>query len=372
MNRITQIRIKNYKSLQDVEVDLGALNVLVGKNASGKSNFLDALMFLQNIFRQNLNAAIVGQANTTSVSQLAYNYDQSQAISIAIVINYNNIEYEYKIEFYPSSDEQGKFPINTYEIYIADGVVFFERQDTLWLKKPDGIEIALQSHFSVLPLMSAIPQIEPFFEFISDMFFYEIAPSSVGYIAKTQDKQLRMDGGNFATAFKHFQETSRFQDEFQESVKKILPHIKFVEAVERLGLNAYQIGVKTHNNLQLLLPLESDGTKQTIGMLFALYQEPSPTLTAFEEPENLLHPGALAVLCDVIKESSIRNQIILTTHSPDMIARFDVNDLRIVERTSEGTKIGYLDASQREAVEQELFGSDSLLRIQGELRRQTE
>jgi hypothetical protein len=61
---------------------------------------------------------------------------------------------------------------------------------------------------------------------------------------------------------------------------------------------------------------ESDGTLRLAGILTALFQQPSPTLLGFEEPELAIHPGALPVLYDFLAEGSVRSQILLTTHSP--------------------------------------------------------
>jgi len=105
-------------------------------------------------------------------------------------------------------------------------------------------------------------------------------------------------------------------------------------------------------------------------MLVALYQyQPSIPLLALEEPENALHPGALAVLSDVLYEASRQHQIITTTQSPDLISRFKVNELLVVERVSGISEIGPVDEMQREAVEEKLFTTGDLLRIEG-LRRQ--
>ncbi|MEW6211609.1 MAG: AAA family ATPase, partial [Acidobacteriota bacterium] len=115
-----------------------------------------------------------------------------------------------------------------------------------------------------------------------------------------------------------------------------------------------------------------DGTLRMLAMLVALYQSEPPyaqTLLGLEEPENALHPGALAVLNDVFREAALRNQIIITTQSPDLISHFTVDELRIVERDQGVTKIGPIDETQREIIEEELFSASDLLRIQ-DLRRE--
>ena len=76
---------------------------------------------------------------------------------------------------------------------------------------------------------------------------------------------------------------------------------------------------------------ESDGTLRALATLTALYQDVPLSYAgplSLEEPENALHPGALAVLADAIREAATRRQIILTTQSPNLITWCRADDLR--------------------------------------------
>jgi len=117
------------------------------------------------------------------------------------------------------------------------------------------------------------------------------------------------------------------------------------------------------------LPEESNGTLHILQLLTALLQPYTPSLLVIEEPENGIHPGALAMLCEIIEEASLRQQIIITTHSPDLITKFDVNAIRVVEMTDDGTKIDMLDDRLLEAVNQKLFSTSDILSMEGRLRR---
>ena len=120
------------------------------------------------------------------------------------------------------------------------------------------------------------------------------------------------------------------------------------------------------------LGLESDGTIRLIAILTALYQSPPRTLTVIEEPERNIHPGALGVLADVIKEASTRGQVLITTHSPDLIDHFDADDIRVVERVDGATVVGRMDRTQREVVREKLFTTGELMRVQGLIRDEDE
>lgn len=110
---------------------------------------------------------------------------------------------------------------------------------------------------------------------------------------------------------------------------------------------------------------ESDGTIRILALLVALYQDLQDMLLVIEEPELSLHPGALSVLAGVIKEASLRNQIIITTQSPDLISEFPIATLRVVENRQGSTVIGPLLPEQIEAINRDLFTTGDLLRIEG-------
>ncbi len=110
---------------------------------------------------------------------------------------------------------------------------------------------------------------------------------------------------------------------------------------------------------------ESDGTLRALALLMALNQMPGPSIIGVEEPELMIHPGAMGVLANVIRGTSHRSQVILTTHSPDLITNFPVNSLRIVDLENGATKIGPVREDERQIVEDKLFKAGDLLRLGG-------
>ena len=82
-----------------------------------------------------------------------------------------------------------------------------------------------------------------------------------------------------------------------------------------------------------------------------------------------MHPGALPVLVDAIREASYNGQVIITTHSPDLIARFDPDVIRVVEKVDGQTKIGKLEQHQIDVIRDHLFDAGELLFMEG-LRRE--
>jgi predicted ATPase len=100
-------------------------------------------------------------------------------------------------------------------------------------------------------------------------------------------------------------------------------------------------------------------------MLTALFQEPAPSLIGFEEPELAVHPGALPILYDYLVEASERSQIVITTHSPELMDLFDIDCIRVVERRNGVTTVAPVEERQRELVRKRLFSTSELLYAEG-------
>ena len=110
---------------------------------------------------------------------------------------------------------------------------------------------------------------------------------------------------------------------------------------------------------------ESDGTLRSAALLTALVQSPPPSLMAIEEPELAIHPGALTVIRDFIVEAQNHAQIVITTHSPELLDHFDADYVRVVHRAADATRISVMDEDQRQAVRDSLTTLGDVLRHEG-------
>jgi predicted ATPase len=112
----------------------------------------------------------------------------------------------------------------------------------------------------------------------------------------------------------------------------------------------------------------SDGTLRALGILVALFQgnrDYSPTLVGIEEPETALHPAASAALREALARAARHTQVIVTSHSPDLLDDRDIPTDVVMSVVSEvgETRIAPLDEASREAIRQHLFSAGELLRL---------
>ena len=114
----------------------------------------------------------------------------------------------------------------------------------------------------------------------------------------------------------------------------------------------------------------SDGTLRALGVLVALFQSggseaPGVSLVGIEEPEVALHPAAVGALLDALREASRSRQVIVTTHSPDLLdlAEMDSELLLAVYAEKGSTQVAPIDEPSLEAVRRALYTPGELLRL---------
>ena len=180
---------------------------------------------------------------------------------------------------------------------------------------------------------------------------------------------LLPDGANAASVLERIE--SRRRDDFKRLssfLEVIVPNTREI-SVNRYGKNlSLEITQTWGEGTPKALKFEgfnmSDGTLRAIGLLAAVFQRPAPMLIAIEEPEATIHSGALGAVLDLLWETSERLQIIVTTHSPELLDRREIADrhLRMVEWSEGVTRVGPVSDANRRALREGLTEAGGLLR----------
>ena len=108
----------------------------------------------------------------------------------------------------------------------------------------------------------------------------------------------------------------------------------------------------------------SSGTLYALGLIVAALQHPAPSLITIEEPELNIHPGALEAIADILNIAAQRTQVVVTTHSPDLLDTkwIQPENLRVVGWENGATHISGLGEAPVKALQQHLMGAGELLR----------
>ena len=385
---ITRVVLKNYKSIAACDVRLGPLTFLVGRNGSGKSNFLDALRFVADALNTSLDHAVRARGGINDVCKRADKSINDVYKRSDKSINESD-HFSIRLEFALPDGSTGYYAfqimiggvIRRYEVQTEECRFHNENLNTsdTYFNVVKGnvtdtsVKVAPAAARDRLYLVNAsgLPEFRPVYDAFSRMGFYNL---NLGIIRDLQDPDLGdmliQDGSNLTSVFNQL--PSEVQKNIQEYLQVVVPGVQRVYVrkfgpKETLGFRQEVAGDK--RPLGFIANNMSDGTLRALGILVALFQgnqeaQRRVTLVGIEEPEIALHPGAVAVLLDGLRDAADRTQIIITTHSPDLLddKHLDVDSILAVKRHDGGTVIAPVDDASRSVVRDRLFTAGELLR----------
>ena len=372
---LTRVVVRGFRSLENVTVNLGPVTVLVGPNGSGKSSFIDALAFLRQALHSSPQAAFQSRGGFDQV--LIQTGSKPDTVSIEVQIQSRTeaaFSGSYFVRFELKKRPARLAVEESCEMTVGPerAVHRFRVKEGQWKVSVEGVEPQLAEDRLALPLMTGLEYFAPMYNALTSVHVYHIGLDTLRAWQKPdRGAQLVMDGSNAASVLQRLREADEVSyQRVVQTVSSMVPSIRNVDVTTRQRGReltfAFSESFVGHRDVSFRAAGMSDGTLHALGILLAAYQENPPTLIALEEPEAAVHPGAAAVLAEALQEAGLRTQVLLTTHSPDLITRFDVDALRAVERNPSGvTVIAPVAESQREAIRRRLFTAGELHRIEG-------
>lgn len=370
---ITRVILKNYKSIAACDVRLQPLTFLVGRNGAGKSNFLDALRFVADALNHSLDHALRARGGIRDIRHRSPGSPNHFNIRLEFTLP-NSVTgyYAFSIE----SRSRGRYAVQTEECRIQRGQdntpeAYFRVDNGKTIDTSVKVAPAAIKDRLYLVNASGLPEFRPVYNGFSRMGFYNLNPD---IIRDLQDPDpgdmLRQDGSNLNSVFKQL--SSDVKKNIEEYLAVIVPGVHKVHARKcgpKETLQFRQYVTEDKDSLIFYANNMSDGTLHALGILVALFQgnqkaEERVTLVGIEEPEIALHPGAVAVLLDALRDAAHRTQVIITTHSPDLLEdkHLDVDSILAVEADDGDTVIAPVDDASKSVVRDRLFTVGELLR----------
>ncbi len=385
---LRRVSIRNYKSIAACDVELGKFTVIVGRNGSGKSNFLDAIRFVAESLDTSLDHAVRARGGMDDVLrrtgtsadalgiELHFELPDGRAGVYAIeVIGLPQGRYRVRHErlqiLAPGCDSVG-FETRDGEV---TRVPYSELNPTTMVVGEDTVVIHAMPKLApdrlYLVTLSGGNDFRDVYEALKGMAFYNLSPDQIRQLhAADSSDVLRRDGGNLASvAGRLFAESPALKERLLEYLNVIVPEVDDIRRSSVEGFDYLSFQINDIGDTPLRASAMSDGTLRVIGNLIAAMQfvgngQRLP-LVALEEPETALHPAASAALLDALREAAVEKQIIITTHSADLLDELDLEtDTLVVAQLHQGrTEIDAVDSVGASAIRDHLFSAGELLRL---------
>jgi len=388
---ILRIHVENFKSFSFIDVELTRFNIVIGSNAAGKSNFTSIFRFLRDIASHGLINAIGMQGGPDFLRNAKIGTERDLAIRVVyqpdermevvdtgqkdlplLGLRACESSYEFAIRF---SGEGDDFVITRDRLVIGCTISACECAGTRTVEKEvlgrGEIQVSCDSgeiHYKVslpegccltqddvvpvlfrnkrLPkktlLLETIygfplPHLDRFFDRIA---IYDIDPKLPKKgVAITGKRELEADAGNLALVVKALIEDPEKKRKFSNLLRDTLPFVeefsvrKFMDVSLILTLRERYI-----KSRDLPASALSDGTIVIFALIIALYFEDKPFII-IEEPVSHIHPFLVSRVIAMMKEASAKKQIMVTTHSTEVVKHASLHDILLISRDSEGFSI---------------------------------
>ena len=369
---LNRVVLRNFKSIGACDVQLGPLIYLVGANGSGKSNFLDALHLVRDALMGSLDNALNERGGLTEVLQRSSGESTHFAIRLEFTLRTGQTGfYAFNVATLPGRGYEvqtekcaiGSVGEGPY-FHVERGVLKASSEPTFPAVTPDRLALVSASGMAVF---------RPVFDALTAMGFYNLNPKLMREPQKPQDgRLLKPAGENLVSVIGHLERVAPDKLHHIESyLKLVVPLMHGLERKQMGTLETLEFRQDVAGAQQpWRFPAQnmSDGTLRALGVLTALFQgnqDFSPSLIGIEEPETALHPAASAALREALTKASETTQIMVTSHSPELLDDRSIQPEQILAVVSEGgnTRIGPLDAASIGMMRKSLFSAGELLRL---------
>ncbi len=327
--KLTKLYIHNYKSFYNTTVELDKLNIVVGENNSGKSNLIDVLEFIDIAIHKDIERAIDDKGGYERIKN--YSAIGEEKVIIRATIDLGRIE---------SSLDGGSFEPGYFTVSFS------------FTKKSSCYIICSHHGYIQIEYFNKKRKKEKFifkdknvcnyFYMMREDIFYNVLISTYYFNAKiirdksNQDSRyskLLKDGSNLGKVLYEIKEKDK--NRFEAISNSLITTVNEIDGIEvyKVASN-YIIAFNERGKEPIAIHTVSDGTINFLATMTALNQFNNSSLLSFEEPERHLHFKVVNYLLDSFRSSE--KQILITTHSTEMLKYANLNEVIFIYRDSDG------------------------------------
>lgn len=335
---ITRIEIEGYKSIKNLDIALENINILLGANGVGKSNFVSIFSVLRSIHNHNFQSFIIKQGGANSL----LHFGNKHTSEIKLVIYFKSVD-----------NNENKFIV---DLEASQNTLFLKSVKTAFLSYGNWTEReyeknVFESKFQEISTSQAFWVNSRLKEFAVYHFHDTSDTSAMKGLSNINDNHsLRTDGSNLpaflfylnVTHPKHFKR-------IELTIREIVPFFeRFELKPNQLNNQTIQLEWKEKNFPDVYFNAFhlSDGTLRFIALATLLLQPNPPQTIIIDEPELGLHPVAINKLAALLRKIAKRTQVIISTQSTNLIDNFEPNQIIVTDRKDNQTSFKRLNNNE--------------------------
>ncbi len=363
---IKKFSVKNFRNVNIENIEFDKINILIGPNNSGKTNFIKALSFFANMIiggkDNSYESSFLAEVDRNGWEKLLNKYADNSEVEFKWTIQLNEEDCDYSFAFNVGSQPQNFFitkeeldmsvipvwekrPFNHFKCHtekknecvfstadkkgqqnrrvtmpVSDqDTVLFQFKDTLYDKPELDKEKIIRKEFS-----PKFEQLQKYFKGFCSYSSAQFSLPNIRQAAETKVKGLILskDGSNFINVFNYYKSKDIFfKVRYEEKLKELMPFVTTTDITTEFEKLVFRLG---YDYKQFDLSDISDGTIKAMimALLITLPEKESYSLLALDEPEMNLHPAWQKVIGRWMQTIGGSRQYFISTHSPDFLDVF--------------------------------------------------
>ena len=371
MPLLRRVSMKRFRSFPAASIELDNPTFLVGQNGAGKSNLADLFAFLAEAMTSPLPAVF---DRRRGIGAVGYRNVITRAFNLGLKVELENVNPDtrravYAFELGPAGSRGFEVVREQCAVELTDGSRnWFDRVGDEFGSSADSLKPVLDASALALPLIAGDKRFYWVLRFLTKMRAYRIEPA---VLRETQDPsggtRLHPDGSNTASVLRDIERESPGDwQKIRALLESVAPgtiDVRPTRQGDKLSLEFEQKAASSRR-VKFSAFNMSDGTLRALGLFAAVFQRPRPSVLVIEEPEATMHPGALGAVLDLLRHAARFMQVVVTTHSPDVLDASWIEDrhLRMVGWEDGASHVAPVAEASRAALRERLMGAGELLR----------
>jgi len=330
---ISSMELSGFKSIKQEQLVLDKLNIFIGSNGSGKTNFISFLGMLSSILRNPGSLDDYVSRHGGAEYLLHFGSKQTKSIKAKLTMPLDMHEVVYSVELCPSISDSLYFQgeMITYDEDDREPLIQIRgggKNSLFHENSTDGV--IGQYYHTIYSLIRILGEIRLY-------QFHDTSPDALIRKSAYMDENTHLlgNGGNLGAFLYMLRE--KYPGDYRIIIDIIRQAAPFVgEIILEKDYNSCFVKLRwrenTNSSYRFDVSQLSDGTLRFIALVTALAQPNLPPVICIDEPELGLHPEAVSVIADLLKLAAERSQVFVATQSPALVDCFDARDIIVVNR----------------------------------------